>query len=223
MEQTSQPVDLLRLREYIEATEASGASRLPPEPKLSEQIGVSRGRLRTLLKRLEEEGLIWRHIGKGTFVGPRPVNASEPNWARSISVADVIDARLVLEPQLCALAAIRATPADIARMENCLAEATSADSFVHWRRSDERLHRLIAEASQNVLLLMLHDKLRAQMKLDLDARIEVVFGNITTPKDTTEAEHRALVDAIRTHNPLAAEERMREHLLAVRRHLFGLR
>ena len=66
-------------------------------------------------------------------------------------------------------------------------------------------------------------ELLARTNFDPEDLDEVVFGNITTPKDTTEAEHRALVDAIRTHNPLAAEERMREHLLAVRRHLFGLR
>ena len=63
--------DLARLRTFLDETAQRGEERLPSEPRLSEVLGVSRGRLRTLLKKLEDDGEIWRHVGKGTFVGPR--------------------------------------------------------------------------------------------------------------------------------------------------------
>src|SRR4051812_49164925 len=114
--------DLARLRQYVDGVAGRGDLRLPSEPRLVEALGVSRGRLRTMLKRLEDEGLIWRHVGKGTFVGPRQVSPDDEDWSASISVDDVIAARLLLEPQLAARAAIHATPADLAAMDQCLAE-----------------------------------------------------------------------------------------------------
>lgn len=215
--------DVTRLREYVDVAMRQGEERLPPEPKLCEELGVSRGRLRTMLKYLENEGTIWRHVGKGTFIGPRQVQVNDKSAATSISVDDIIDARLLLEPQLAAQAAIHATPADIVTIDRCLADMASANSFPLWKRLDEKLHRTIAEATHNALLLMMYDVLRSWVKLSLDARIEAVYGDAPTPKQTTDRAHELIAEAIRTHNPEAAEEAMREHLRAVRVHLFGLR
>lgn len=216
--------DVLRLREYIEGHVAnSGDLRLPPEPKLSEALGVSRGRLRTVLKRLEDEGLIWRHVGKGTFIGPKHGTPNDENLSFSISVDDIMDARLVLEPQLAAQAAVHATATDIAAMEQCLADMATTAPFMPWKRLDEHLHRIIAESTHNALLVMLYDTMRVQVRVNLDARMEDVFTSQTGPRHDTDGEHHLLVDAIRTHNPARAEQLMREHLRSVRVRLFGLR
>ena len=216
--------DVARLRQYIENRAAGGEDRrLPPEPKLGDALGFSRGRLRTVLKRLEDEGLIWRHVGKGTFIGPRQVKLDDDNWSTSISVDDLMDARLVLEPQLAAQAAVHATPADIAAMDQCLAEMAGDGPFIPWKRLDERLHRTLAEATHNVLLLLLYDTLRQQLRNSLDTRMEAVFGPITGTRHDTDAEHRLLVDAVRAHDPTRAEQLMRDHLRSVRTRLFGLR
>lgn len=215
--------DVTRLREYVETVANGSDLRLPPEPKLSELLGVSRGRLRTMLKRLEDEGLIWRHVGKGTFVGPRDAVADEQSVAASVSVDDIMNARLILEPQLAAQAAVHATPADIAAMDACLAQMAETTSFPQWKRLDERLHRTIAQASHNGLLVMLYDMLRSQVKLSLDSRVEAVYGEVGSPKATTDGEHALVTNAIRAHDPFRAEQAMRDHLLSVRVHLFGLR
>ncbi|WP_439891152.1 FadR/GntR family transcriptional regulator [Ralstonia sp. 25C] len=215
--------DVKRLREYVESVAKGSDLRLPPEPKLSELLGVSRGRLRTMLKYLEDEGLIWRHVGKGTFAGPRDAPADEQSVAASVSVDDIMNARLILEPQLAAQAAVHATPADIATMDACLAQMAETTSFPQWKRLDERLHRTIAQASHNGLLVMLYDMLRSQVKLSLDGRVEAVYGEAGSPKATTDREHVRVTDAIRVHDPFRAEQAMRDHLLSVRVHLFGLR
>ncbi len=63
---------LTQLRAWLAQRDASDSSRLPPERELCELLGVSRGELRKALDVLEREGEVWRHVGKGTFVGIRP-------------------------------------------------------------------------------------------------------------------------------------------------------
>ena len=214
--------DLSSLKTYLDQTAERGEDRLPSEPKLSEALGISRGRLRTLLKRLEAEGAIWRHVGKGTFVGPRKLVEQNP-VSTSFSVDDILQARMALEPQLAAQAAIHSTPSDVLEMDTCIAEMKLAPSMLHWKRLDERLHRAIAQATRNNLLLLLYDTLRMQMKYTLDRRIDQIFGAEPGPKEDTDSEHALVVDAIRQHDPASAELLMREHLMKLRGKLFGLR
>ncbi|MBZ6454898.1 MULTISPECIES: FadR/GntR family transcriptional regulator [Pseudomonas] len=215
--------DALRLSEYIEQAAARGDTRLPPEPKLCEELGISRGRLRTLLRRLEEQGRIWRHVGKGTFIGSRQAVMDDHAWASAISISDIIGARILLEPQLAGQAAIHATPADLAAMRQSLVDMAAAGSYLEWKRQDETLHRAIAVATHNTLLLMLYDSLRLQAQLGLDAKIESVFGQADAPKSETHSEHLAILEAIAGHDPLLAEQRMRSHLQSVRARMFAPR
>ena len=217
-----QESDLTRLRLLVDQAVERGEERLSPEPRLSEELGVSRGRLRTLLKKLESEGMIWRHVGKGTFVGPRKLTETATVGA-SYSVDAILEARLALEPQLARQAAMHCTADDIATMQSCLEEMERAPSMLHWKRLDERLHRSIAQATHNPLLLTLYDTLRSHMKHTLDRRIDQVFGSAPSPKADTEAEHVAMVKTISSHDPAGAETIMRDHLRSVRDRLFGLR
>ena len=57
------------LRRWLATGRHRSGERLPPEQELSGQLGISRGTLRTALRRLEENGEIVRRQGSGTFVG----------------------------------------------------------------------------------------------------------------------------------------------------------
>lgn len=212
--------DALRLSKYIEQAADRGETRLPSEPRMSEALNISRGRLRTLLQRLEDQGRIWRHVGKGTFIGNRQPLLDDQALAATISIGDIVDARILLEPQLAAQAAIHATPANIAMMRKSLADMAQASGYGEWKRQDEALHRAIAQATHNALLLMLYDSLRLQAQLGLDAKIERVFGEAGAPRSAVEAEHLAIVEAIAVHDPLLAEQSMRSHLQSVRIRMF---
>lgn len=212
-----------RLRRYIAEAREQGIERLPPEPRLSEALEVTRGRLRTLLKKVEEEGLIWRHVGKGTFVGQRKDPVVFPSVASSVSVDQVIQARSAIEPQLAALAAMHATTTDLEAMEHCLAEMEAAQDFDNWKALDDRLHRIIADASHNMLMVLLYDTLKSEVALHMQLRMEALFGPVGTSskREQTEQQHRGFVDAIRMHDPERAERLMRAHIMSVRTKLFG--
>ena len=63
--------DLASLRKYLEDRGFAQNDRLPPERELADTLGLTRNRVRGGLRKLESEGLIWRHVGQGTYFGPR--------------------------------------------------------------------------------------------------------------------------------------------------------
>jgi len=204
---------LTQLRAYLAQRELPPEARLPPERELSEILGVSRGELRKALATLEGQGELWRHVGKGTFVGARPVAelASVASMAAETSPAEVMRARLVVEPELAREAALHHTLGDIAELRRCLTGARAAETWRHYENWDNRLHRAIAEAADNALLLAIFDTLNA-------VRRTVVWGRLRDerprppPDHHSFGEHEAIVAAIEERDLSAAANRMRLHL-----------
>jgi DNA-binding FadR family transcriptional regulator len=213
-----------RLRAYIEGTQLPVDSRLPPERELSRVLGVSRAGLRQALAILESEGQIWRHVGKGTFIGTRPIATVSDIDAmvRRTNPAEVMRTRLLIEPEVARLAALNATPAQIAEMRNCMARSRAAATWRQYESWDNRLHRTIAEATQNALLVSLLDTLGA-------VRRAVAWGRLRVSKVKPEpdhhsfAEHEEIVAAIAERDRHRAAEAMRQHLETVERKLLGER
>src|SRR6201996_1254298 len=88
-------------------------SKLPAERALARELGITRSVLRTGLERLEADGLIWRHVGKGTFIGrPRRTGQSgrSIDFENLMNPQDLMEVRMFLEPPAAALATMRATP-----------------------------------------------------------------------------------------------------------------
>ncbi|HSM39403.1 MAG TPA: winged helix-turn-helix domain-containing protein, partial [Afifellaceae bacterium] len=75
------PPALDAMRSFLADQKLSLNLRLPPERELCKHFGVSRSELRKALAVLESEGQIWRHVGRGTFIGSRPVlNISDVDY-----------------------------------------------------------------------------------------------------------------------------------------------
>src|SRR5215470_17906506 len=110
-----------KLSQLLASGRYPAQSRLPPERELSVLLGVSRSGLREGLEILEAEGRIWRHVGKGTYVGPRPLEgASGLDLITAItSPAEVLEVRLLVEPLIARLAAMRATAPATPRRGSC--------------------------------------------------------------------------------------------------------
>lgn len=211
---------LAELRAYLAQMRLPLDSRLPPERDLAMTLGVSRAELRKALAVLEAEGQLWRHVGKGTFIGSRPIDtlADIAAITRRTNPAEVMRTRLLLEPEVTRVAALMATSGQIADMRTCLSRMRSAQSWRQYEAWDNRLHRIIAEASQNSLLLALLDTLNA-------VRRAVAWGRLRAnkvkpdPDHHSFAEHDAIVAAIANRDMDKAASAMRRHLESVERKL----
>lgn len=207
---------LTQLRAWLAQRRLPPSTRLPTEREFCEILGVSRGDLRKALASLERQGELWRHVGKGTFIGARPVAelASIADIAGQTNPAEVMRARLVIEPELAREAALHATADDIAEMQLSAAGARRAETWRQYETWDNRLHRTIAEGAHNALLLAVFDTLNA-------VRRAVVWGRLRDedPKPPADhhsfAEHEAIVTAIEERDLAAAASLMRTHLKQV--------
>jgi DNA-binding FadR family transcriptional regulator len=198
-------------------------SRLPPERDLALLLGLSRSALREGLEMLEAEGRIWRHVGKGTFVGSRPVEGTVAlNLLSAMTSPDeVLDVRLMIEPLIARQAAIRGSAAEIENMGRLLEKGDAARDPKAWELWDGTLHRAVAQAAHNKLLLAIFDAVNAM-------RSQLAWNRLRSTA-LTEArlalyrrQHRAYVAAIARRDPQRAEQAMRIHIETVRDNLLGL-
>jgi len=213
---------LTQLRAYLASSGIAANGRLPPERDLAEMLGVTRAELRKGLAVLESEGALWRHVGKGTFVGTRPLAtaADITALARKTRPQEVMRARIALEPEITRLAALNATEDELARMRNTNARCRTAGTWRQYEAWDALLHHQVANASHNLLLIGLLDILNA-------VRRTVTWGRLRkTPERPPSdhhsfAEHDRIIAAIAARDLDEAEEAMRAHLETVARNLVG--
>jgi DNA-binding FadR family transcriptional regulator len=209
-----------QLRAYLAQAELPDDGRLPPERDLSAALGVTRNELRKALGTLEAEGQIWRHVGKGTFMGTRPVDplADIAALSRRTNPAELMRARLIIEPEIARAAALTATPMHIAELRMCQTRTREAATWRQYESWDNRLHRIIAEATQNIPLVGLFDMLNA-------LRRAVTWGRLRSdpvkprPDHHSFAEHEAIITAIENRDMNGAAAAMRTHLQSVERNL----
>jgi DNA-binding FadR family transcriptional regulator len=189
-------------------------------------LGLTRTQLRSGMKQLEDEGLIWRHVGRGTFYGARPAShgtghsTAKPDAAavEASNPRELMEARVALEPQLARLASAHATSDDLVRLERCLERAIAAPNARLFMTLDGDLHLAIAEASHNTLLIDLFKSMNA-------VRHRVLWGKLDGDFLTTElrkqydGHHRGIVQAIARREGAQAESQMRFHLEVVERQL----
>lgn len=205
-----------RLRALLEDSSFDG-QRLPSERLLAAQIGIGRRALRRALEVLEAEGRIWRHQGKGTFLGPRPPEpqANLEELSKRTNPLEVMDARLEIEPALARLAALRASNGDIERLMH-LSDKTASTSDADGRELwDSALHRAIAEVAGSALLLAIFDMID-RIRQDTSWRILRERARSGARQQIYVDQHRRVIAAIAQREAHAAERAMREHLEFVR-------
>jgi DNA-binding FadR family transcriptional regulator len=207
-----------QLQAFLAQLEPGEEGRLPAERELCEILGVSRGALRKALAIAESEGRIWRHVGKGTFLGTKPADnpTDISNIANYASPAEVLRARLLIEPMLAAEAALNASASDLAELQLCAKRAREADTWRRYENWDNRFHSVIANATQNKVLVMTFDNLN-------NVRRTVAWGRRRdgstrpSPNHHSFKEHDAIVQAILDRDSAVADWAMRQHIETVRR------
>jgi DNA-binding FadR family transcriptional regulator len=210
-----------------------GAS-LPPEPVLCEEFGVSRTVVREAIKSLVAQGL----LVTGPKLGTRVLPDEHWNWfdpeviawqaqagLSSEFVRDLQELRLVVEPAAVRMAAVKATPQDILRLEQAYSGMKAAvedggDYVTH----DLRFHQGLLQASHNRMLMQMGRALSALLRMSFEISTRIMNG----PRDSLPL-HRAVLDAVIAHAPVKAERALMvlitaanddiDHVLSTRRRL----
>jgi GntR family transcriptional repressor for pyruvate dehydrogenase complex len=185
-------------------------SRLPPERDLAEELRINRSTLREALRALMASGHLvsLRGPSGGTFVADAPPLAlSWPDKPTSEGVLAVLDQRLAVETGAVVLAAERAMPNDLRRLEGLVQRMADAEAFHQYRRADMHFHIAVAEAAHS-------PKLVATMT-DVQGQMSDLIAGIPHPKQVltrSNAQHRRLVALLRTRDTGRAVRLMRKHI-----------
>lgn len=219
-EQPSEPVEANKLLAFIAQNELAEGDKLPPERELASELGISRRALRHLLTRMELDGQLWRGRRNGTFLGRRTVGpvSVDQRIVRG-SPATVLETRLAIEPAMTAIAAVKATEADLANIETCMRRTAEVKNDEDWIKWDGAFHLAIAKATRNDVLVGLVTAFNeARSSGDWQA---LRLATITPEKRrNTIAHHRTICEMLRKRSADDASRAMRDHLLNTQRNLF---
>jgi DNA-binding FadR family transcriptional regulator len=212
---------LATLRKFLVERKLALNERLPAERQLCTEIGLSRSKLRKALESLEAEGLVWRHVGRGTFIGPRPViNLTNVKYlTNQTSPTEMMEARIAVEPQLARLASLHGTMSDFEEIRRCNQRCRDAREWRAYEAWDHNFHQAIASATHNKLLISLFDTLNV-------VRRSTVWGRLRSSKlppadHESFHEHDAIYEAIASRDPDLAAHCMRTHLNTVRQRVLS--
>jgi DNA-binding FadR family transcriptional regulator len=212
--------DAIRLiRQLIDEGGLHPGDRLPTERAIALQYGLSRTAVRGALAALQEEGLVLRQVGRGTFLAPS-LTASAIGRFALCSPAEIMSARVAIEPEMLPQAVTAAVAEDIAQLRSQCALGEAARDSATFEEADLALHHRFALATHNSLLIMISELL-------IDARTQPVWGTLQRrafdgeQHDAYCRQHRAIVDALAERDARVAQQAMRSHLEHVRISLLG--
>lgn len=227
-------VDALSAR--IEAGALKPNERVPTEPALMQEFGVSRSVVREAISRLQAAGLLRTQQGVGSFVlAPKVDRALLPQTpAAELKVQQklaMLELRLSLEPEAAALAAQRRSPEQLAAMERALKDFdVQRQTGEATAEADFRFHELLAQATGNEYFVhVLHSLSSATIPRPGAQRVDSAPGaparrgrpparfgepspELRSGKDITAREHHAVLEAIRRGDAAAARAAMFLHL-----------
>jgi GntR family transcriptional repressor for pyruvate dehydrogenase complex len=206
-----------QIRGFIASGELRPGDLLPSERELAERFQVSRASIREALTALQVMGLLERSrtggglAARGNHVWFTIAPLSSFLATRS-HIIEQIEVRRMIEPEMARLAAERAAPGDIERMEQCLQEM-EADIGAGGigSEADAAFHASVAATTNNELLTrivqLIGDAIREQRE------------TLQTPEGARESldEHHVILDAIRRGDGEAAYQSTRHHIDTVRR------
>ena len=203
--------------------EFAQGTKLPTELELAERFAVSRTVVREALARLRDDGIVVSRQGAGTFVERRPDSAIL-RFAPLGSIADVqrcYEFRIALEGEAAACAALRRDPEALRRMEHAV---DALDDVIRvgavGTDADFRFHLTIAEATQNPFFVSVMSSLNGHVALAINIARSLSLMRPASRIKSVQAEHRAIVDAIRDGDPEVARSAMRRHLDSARKRVF---
>ncbi|MFW2543656.1 FadR/GntR family transcriptional regulator [Primorskyibacter sp. 2E107] len=207
---TRQIQDMIRKGDFPPDT------KLPSQRILAEQLGVSRASLREALMTLETLGLLRTLPARGTFVvDAAKTDSKQPvawRFGGSFSLQDVFETRILVEAELCRMAAPVMTDADLSVLDAaCQTFETTwhrGDLVAHVE-ADLAFHAQIADACPN---RMLHGFYQSINEILTESQRAPIPRTHVSRMQASMEEHRAILSALRRRDGAAAAQAMRAHI-----------
>ena len=196
----------------------SAGDRLPAEQELARQFGVNRSTVREAIRELESAGVLRRHRGSKLMMVSRPEpeavadGVSRALALHDVSIRDVWEGLMVLEPPIAEAAARRRKDADVALIESTLARGLPPQTDAAVRQAAD-FFRQVGEAAHNRVLVLAHEPLLQLLAPSLRKMIDQVEparGRIVTAQ-------RRIVAAVREADADAARTWTEKHIRDFRR------
>ena len=207
-----------QIEETILKGDLKAGDQLPAERDLAEQFGVSRTAVREAVKALREKGLVEAYTGRGTFVTNGTSHAIRQSLDLMVRIGQpegatyLAEVREILEPEIAALAALRAEEQHLGIMREAVRvmdeSLHDAERFIE---ADLDFHLALAEAAANPIILSLIDSIVGLLR---EQRLRT-FQSANGPQRGQHC-HRRILEAVETRNAEGARIEMRAHLQQVR-------
>lgn len=196
--------------------------QLPTERQLAQTFDASRTTVRKALAMLEDQKLVQRRAGSGTYVSFQ-AGVSQHDIAGKTSPLELIEVRAAIEPQMARLAVLHASAVDLERLQGLVNELQSAEQAADAERYaavDEQFHLAIAASTSNPLLVWLYEQINVIRTHALWAEMR---QKIITQENMRiyNKQHLAVVRAIQSRDAAAAAETMVLHMEKARNDLIG--
>lgn len=211
-----------RVRALIHDSEFQPGARLPAERELAQQLGVSRPSLREALIALEIDGTVEIRMGSGIYVSTNIGGSDGQRGWLGESPAEIMQARLVIEGGVAAMASARITKEAIQALRTTL-EVMGAQCEAGQRslEQDRQFHILLAAQCGNPILTRIVGELFDERHNPLSSKLSGIAETAETWRAAV-AEHEVIVLALEARDPLLAEAAMRLHLKASTERWFGV-
>ena len=201
-----------KLLDMIQEKGYTVGDKLPTEVELMEVLGVGRNTVREALRILMSRNIVTIRQGSGTFISDKNGVADDPLGFSMIDdrrklTEDLIQARVMLEPPIAALAAQNATDEEIEELEEVLTEMENLIAQKKdYAEKDSQFHAQIANLSHNLVMTNL-------IPVITDG-IRVFAGSVQeTEYQQTLLSHRSIFEAIKGRRPVEAQQAMEFHLM----------
>ncbi|MDY2964985.1 MAG: FadR/GntR family transcriptional regulator [Megasphaera massiliensis] len=198
--------------DFITSRQMLPGDKMPTEPVLMEDLNVSRSTLREAIRTLSARNILEVRQGSGTFISKRCGVPLDPLGLTFIYdddrlAIDLLDVRLMIEPQTALLAALHATEEQCQELlKQCALVEKLIQANQDYEEEDIALHMMIAEASGNRVLSNLSYILHTSVKKNIVSTEDALRDNNTL------VYHRRLVDAIVRHDATGAYNAMTIHV-----------